>query len=66
VILIAAVLLFSLLWAVKSTIDIIANRPVKKNLAWEWVKAKKGKYCPRVEFITPSNSTPSNTSGFSS
>jgi hypothetical protein len=65
-ILIAAGLLFAIAFTVKATIEIIQNRPVKKNLAWEWVKAKKGKYCPIVEFITPSNSIPSNTSGFSS
>jgi hypothetical protein len=65
-IIIAAGLIFAIAFSVKYTIEKVKGLPVQENLAWQWVKAKKGKYCPRVEFTTPSNSTPSNTSGFSS
>ncbi len=45
--------------------DKIEGNTTKPNLFVEWVKAKKGKFCPRIEFMQPS-STSSNISESSS
>ena len=62
VIAISLLIAYGMLKAIQCTQRFIyLGRPPKQpNLIIEWVKAKKGKFCPRVEFMQP-NSTPSNT-----